>query len=78
MIVVIGIVAVPVIKITIMWGLIKLVAALCETIADEKIIKLFDAIADSYKILFGILISVSVMLIIGITIVIRITNVVAM
>lgn len=77
-IVLIGIVAVPILKITIMWGLIKLVAALCETIADEKIVKLFDELADSYKILFGILISVSVMFIIGITIVLRMTNIVVM
>lgn len=74
----IGIVASPIIKITIMWWLIKILGALCETIADEKIVKLFDSLADSYKVLFGILISVSVMFIIGITIVLRITNIVTM
>lgn len=78
LIILIGIVALPIIKVTIMWALIKILAALCETIADEKIIKLFDALADSYKVLFGILISVSVMFIVGITIVLRITNIVTM
>ena len=58
-----------------MWALIKLVGALCETIADSKIVKLFDALADSYKVLFGILVSVSVMFIVGITLVLRMTNV---
>ena len=74
----IGIVAGPIIKITIMWWFIKILGALCETIADEKVVKLFDSLADSYKVLFGILISVSVMFIIGITIVLRITNIVTM
>ena len=49
-------------------------SALCEVVADEKIIKLIDQIADSYKILLAILISVSVMFIVGITIVLKITN----
>ncbi len=75
LVVIIGIIAIPIIKVTIMWALIKIVSALCEIIADEKIVKLFDAIGDSYKTLFGILISVSVMFIVGITIVLRMTNI---
>lgn len=75
LVVIFGIVAIPIIKVTIMWALIKILSALCEIIADEKIVKLLDAISDSYKTLFGILISVSVMFIVGITIVLRITNV---
>jgi stage III sporulation protein AE len=71
-----GIVAVPIIKIAIMWALMRLLSAFCEVIADEKIVRLFDTIADSYKVLFGILISVSIMFIVGITLVLRITNVV--
>lgn len=75
LIVIFGIIAIPIIKVTIMWALIKILSALCEIIADEKIVKLFDAIGDSYKTLFGILISVSVMFIVGITLVLRITNI---
>ncbi len=75
LIVILGIVVIPIIKVTIMWALIKILSALCEIIADEKIVKLFDAIGDSYKTLFGILISVSVMFIVGITIVLRMTNI---
>lgn len=73
-IVVIGIVFVPVIKIFILWVSFKLTSAVCEVVADTKIVKLIDQIADSYKILLGILISVSVMFIIGITLVIKMTN----
>ncbi len=73
-IVVIGIVFVPVIKISILWISFKLTSAVCEVVADNKIVKLIDQIADGYKILLGILISVSIMFIIGITIVIKMTN----
>lgn len=73
-IVVIGIVCVPIIKIFVLWISFKLTAAVCEVVADIKIIKLIDQIADSYKILLGILISVAVMFIIGITLVIKMTN----
>ncbi len=77
-IVVIGIVFVPVIKICILWISFKLTSAVCEVVADTKIVKLIDQIADGYKILLGILIAVSVMFIIGITIVIKMTNSVLM
>ena len=58
-----------------MWFLLRLTSAVCETIADAKIIKLLNEVGDSYKLLFGILISCSIMFVIGITIVIRMTNV---
>lgn len=73
-IVIIGIVFVPVVKIVILWLSFKLTSAVCEVVADNKIVKLIDNIADSYKILLGILIAVSVMFIIGITLVIKMTN----
>lgn len=73
-IIIIGITIIPIIKILILWVSFKMTSALCEVVADEKIIKLIDQIADSYKILLAILISVSVMFIVGITIVLKITN----
>lgn len=73
-IVILGIVFVPIIKILILWVSFKLTAAACEVVADAKVVKLIDQIADGYKILLGILISVSVMFVIGITIVIKMTN----
>lgn len=69
-----GIVMIPIIKISVMWFMMNIVAVLCEIIADTSISKLFDEIAESYKILFGILVSVSAMFIIGITLILRITN----
>ena len=77
-IIIIGIVALPIIKILVMWFSFKITSAICESIADEKIVKLLDQIADGYKIMLAILFSVSMMFIISITIVIKVTNSVIM
>ena len=73
-IVIIGIVIVPVLKIAFLWISFKLTACFCEIVADEKIVKLVDQVSDCYQILLGILIAVSAMLIIGVTIVINSTG----
>lgn len=73
-IIIIGISLIPVIKISILWFAFNITSSICEIVADVKIVKLLGNIADSYKILLAILISVSIMFIIGITIVIKITN----
>lgn len=74
-VILISIVIVPIIKVSALWIVIKLIAAICEIIADDSMVKLFDEISDSYKILFGILISVSGMFIIGITLILRMTTI---
>ena len=73
-IIVLGIVLIPLIKIVALWLSFQLTSALCEAVADAKIVKLISQIADSYKILLAILFSVSVMFIVGITLVLKITN----
>lgn len=73
-IIIISIVLLPIIKILVLWFSFKLTSALCEVIADNKIVKLMEQIADSYKVVLAVLCSVSIMFIIGITIVIKITN----
>lgn len=73
-VVVIGICIAPIIKLTILMAVYYLGAALCQPIADSKIISLLEQIGDTFKILLAILCSVSVMLIIGITLVINISN----
>ena len=72
-IVILSIVIVPVFKIIVIWIYFKITAGFCEMIADEKIVNIIDQIADCYKTLLGILVAVSIMLIIGITIVINST-----
>ena len=73
-IVIIGICVIPIIKLTLLMGMYYLGAALCQPIADEKIIKLLEQMGDTFKIFLAIMCSVSVMLIIGVTLIINISN----
>ena len=70
-IIIIGIVILPIIKLAILMGIYYLGAALCQPIADGKIVSLLDQMGDTFKTFLAILCSISVMLIIGITIVIK-------
>lgn len=73
-IVVIAICITPILKLAIITIIYHLTVALCEPIADSKIVSLITQMADTFKILLAILCSISVMLIIGITLVINISN----
>lgn len=70
-IIIIGIVILPIIKLAILMGIYYLGAALCQPIADGKVVSLLDQMGDTFKTFLAILCSISVMLIIGITIVIK-------
>ena len=73
-IVIIGICIMPIIKIGILSIIYSLSSALIQPIADTKIVKLLEQMGDIFKILLAILCSISVMLIIGVTLVIKISN----
>lgn len=73
-IVLIGICILPILKLGILTISYHLAAAVCQPIADEKIVKLLEQMGDTFKILLAILFSISVMFIIGTTIVIKISN----
>lgn len=62
------------IKLAILTASYKLLAAVVQPIADGKIISLLEQIGDIFKIFLGILCSLSFMLIIGITLVLKISN----
>ena len=72
--IIICIVLIPIIKITVYCICFKVTALFGETLADTRCSKLISGLADGYKILLGILFSISIMFIIGITIVLKITN----
>ncbi len=74
-IVVISIVIAPVIKLLLLMSVYYIGAAICEPIADKKVIQLLEQMGDTFKVLFAILCSMSVMVIIGTTLVIKISNV---
>lgn len=73
-IVIIGICIIPIIKLTVLMFTYYAASAVCQPIADDKIVSLLGQIGDTFKILLAILISISVMLIIGVTLVINISN----
>lgn len=73
-IVILGIVITPIIKLVLMMVTYYIGAAICEPIADEKIVKLLEQMGDTFKMLLAILCSLSVMLIIGTTLVMKISN----
>ena len=73
-IIIIGICIMPIIKLSILTIAYKLLSVLAEPVADSNIISLLDQIGDIFKILLGILCAISVMLIIGTTLVLKMSN----
>lgn len=73
-IIIIGICIMPILKLGILTIAYKLTSAISEPIADGKIVKLLDQIGDIFKILLAILTSLSVLVIVGTTLVIKISN----
>ena len=71
---ILGICILPVIKLVLLMATYYIGAAICEPIADEKIVKLLEQVGDTFKILLAILCSISVLLIIGTTLVMKISN----
>lgn len=73
-IIIIGICILPIIKIATLSIIYSLASAVVQPIADDKIVKLLDEMSGVFKIMLAILCSLSVMLIIGITLVVKISN----
>ena len=73
-IIIIGICIMPIIKIATLSIIYSLASAVVQPIADEKIVKLLEEMGGVFKILLGILCALSVMLIVGITLVVKISN----
>lgn len=73
-IIIVGICILPILKLTVLMFSYKLIAGISEVIADVKIVKLLDEISDIFKILLAILVSISVMVIIGTTLLVKMSN----
>lgn len=73
-IIIIGICILPILKLSVLTISYKLVASISEVIADAKIVKLLDQIADIFKILLAILVTVAFMVIIGTTLLVKMSN----
>ena len=74
MVIIIGICVAPIIKLAVLMLIYYLGSAVCQPIADEKITKLLEQMGDTFKTLLAILCSVSVMFVIGVTLVVKISN----
>ena len=73
-IVILSICIMPIIKIGTLSIIYSLASAVVQPIADEKIVKLLHEMSGVFKLLLGILCALSVILIIGITMVVKISN----
>lgn len=73
-IIIIGICILPILKLAVLTISYKMVASISEVIADDKIVKLLDQMADVFKILLAILAAISFIVIIGTTLLIRMSN----
>lgn len=73
-IIIIGICILPILKLAVLTISYKIVASISDVIADTKIVQLLEQIADVFKILLAILVSVSFMVIIGTTLLIKMSN----
>ena len=73
-IIIIGICIMPIIKLGILMLSYKILSAIIQPIADEKIVSLLEEVGDIFKIFLGILCAISFMLIIGTTLVLKMSN----
>ena len=74
-IVVLGICIMPIIKLSVLIFCYKLVSCIGTVVAEPKIVKLLDDMADIFKILLAILVTLSFLIIIGTTVMIRMSNI---
>lgn len=73
-IVITGICILPIIKLATFSIMYSLASSIIEPIADGKIVKMLGEMSGIFKLLLAILCSISVLLIIGTTLVIKISN----
>ena len=73
-IVLIGICIAPILKLGILTIAYKLLSTIVQPLADKKITDLLDQMGDVFKILLGILSAIAVMLMIGTTLVLKMSN----
>jgi len=74
MVFVIGIVAIPIIQLSVITIAYHFATAICEPIADKRIINLLEQMGGTFKILLGIMFFIAALLIIGLAMTIRISN----
>ncbi len=74
-IVIMGICIMPIVRLAVLTAIYHILSAVCQPIADKKIIDIIEQMRDTFKTLLAMVCSISIMLIIGLTIVIKISNI---
>ena len=72
--IIIGICVLPIIKIAILTITYYFVAAICEPLADKKIVALLEQMGGTFKILLAIMFFIAALLIIGLAMTVKISN----
>ena len=72
--IVLGICIMPILKLASITFAYKLLAGVIQPIADDKVTNLLEQMGDIFKIFLAILTSISFMIIIGTTLVLKISN----
>lgn len=73
-IVIVSICVIPIIKLAILSITYSIAAALAQPIAEKNVVKLLDQFSDTFKILLGIIFVVAAMFLIGVAIVVKMSN----
>lgn len=73
--IILGLCIVPILKMATLSIMYKLLASVCQPIADKKIVSLIEQIGDIFKIFLAILAAISVMLIIGTALVMKMSSI---
>lgn len=64
----------PIIKLTVLTVLYSFSSAIAEPLADKKIVSVLEQISGTFKVLLAIVFSIATLLIIGIAIILKISN----
>lgn len=72
--VIISICIIPIVKLSILSLTYSVASALSQPIADEKVVKLLEQFSDTFKILLGIIFVIAAMFLIGIAIIVKMSN----
>lgn len=73
-IIIIGICISPIIKLTILSIMYSLTGAISEPLADKKIVNVINQMAGVFKVLLGVMFFISVLLIVGVALTLKISN----
>ena len=64
----------PIINLATLTVVYSLSSALCEPVADKKVVELIEVMASTFKVLLGVMFAITVMIVVGVALVIKITN----